>query len=122
MSNINHLAEVYYELNETKNRVTKELKPINEEIKSSLAEVGLSKLDTENGYRIEIGTQNRSTVDEEKLVALLKLKGFNEAIKTIEVPDEALVERLVFSGELSPEEYSACINQKIINTLTIKKI
>ena len=76
MSNINHLAEVYYELNETKNRVTKELKPINEEIKSSLAEVGLNKLDTDNGYRIEIGTQNRSTVDEEKLVALLKLKGF----------------------------------------------
>lgn len=122
MSNINQLAEVYYELNETKNRVTKELKPINEEIKSSLAEVGLNKLDTDNGYRIEIGTQNRSTVDEEKLVALLKLRGFNEAVKTIEVPDEALVERLVFSGELSPEEYSTCINQKIINTLKIKKI
>lgn len=122
MSNINHLAEVYYELNETKNRVTKELKPINEEIKSSLAEIGLNKLDTDNGYRIEIGTQNRSTVDEEKLVALLKLKGFNEAVKTIEVPDEALVERLVFSGELSSEEYSACINQKIISALKIKKI
>lgn len=122
MSNINQLAETYYTLNETKNQVTKELKPINEEIKNSLAEINLKKLDTENGYRIEIGSQNRSTVDEEKLVALLKLKGFNEAIKTIEVPDEALVERLVFSGELSPEEYSACINQKIISTLKIKKL
>lgn len=121
MNTMNELASKYYELNETKNRVTKELKPLNEEIKSSLKEIGLTKMDTENGYRVEIGTQNRSTVDSEKLVALLKLKGFDHAIQTIEIPDESIVERLVFSGELSAEEYSACINQKIVSTLKIKK-
>lgn len=121
MSTINELAERYYNLNELKSSTEKELKPINKEIKDLMESINLEKMETTNGFKIEIGTQNRSKVNEDKLVQLLKMKGFTDAIKTVEVPDEQIVERLVYTGELTADEYSTCIDKQIVKTLKIKK-
>lgn len=114
-------TQIYYDLKEESDKVTKALKPINEQIKSFMSEQAQSDIQFNNGLKVIIGTQNRSQVDKDKLVALLKAQGLTQAIKTVEIPDELEVERMVYSGILPQELYMQAIKENYIKTLKVVK-
>lgn len=111
-------VQEYYEKNSQKLLLEKQIKPLNEAIKKEMNDD--LKKDIGN-YEIKIITQDRSKVNESKLIALLKELDLNHAIKMVETIDEAMIERLIYSGDISQEDYAKCIDQKYVKTLKIIK-
>jgi len=119
---LHQIAKDYEKSNKEMNRIKKVIAPVKGAIKKFMLDTfgEKSSQEFEDGLSIKLGQQNRSSVNTVKLLALLKSKGFKSAIKIVERPDEAEVERLIYDGELSMEDYSKCIDEKVITTLRIK--
>lgn len=111
----------YYELNLQEKEAKDAKKPLNEEIKSEMSSRNL-KTDKIGGFKVTVGTQDRSKMDSEKLVAKLKELGLTEAIKTVEVPDDAMIERLIYNDQLNAQVVQDCVIPNFVQTLTVKKI
>lgn len=100
----------------------KSLEALDKKIKSHLLELG-EKEYAASGFTFKMGVQDRSTMNEEKLVALLKEKGLDtKAVKTVEIGDPDAVAECIKTGELTVEELSECKNPNIINTMTVKYV
>lgn len=107
----------YYHTNER----AKEDKKLLDKLKSTLKKkfkIGDS-YSTEEGYSLEINKQTRTSMNNEMLLDILKENGFTEAVKTIEVPDDQVVEELLFSGKLTTEMISPAVNEKEIAVLKV---
>ena len=114
-------TRLYYTLKEEADKVNKELKPINEQIKNYMTSQNQESMLFDSGFKIVIGTQNRSQVDQDKLVQILKANHLEDAIKLVEVPDELAVEKLVYLGLLPKEEYMKAVKENYIKTLKVVK-
>lgn len=111
----------YFRLTRLKGMVEKLIKPMNEHFKTDM----LTKGDTTrvaDGYKLIITEQDKSTVDDEKLVKLLKKKKLKAAIIKVEKPDHAAVEMLVSSGEITPQELAFCQIPKFVKVLNVTEI
>lgn len=111
----------YYRLSKIKGQCEKLLKPMNEFFKNDMAVAKLDKK-VEDGYELIITEQDKSYIDSDKLVALLKKKKLRSAIKKVEVPDEDAVKVLVRNGEISVEEYQMCQVPKFTKVLNVKPV
>jgi len=96
--------------------------PMDKRIKAALRALGTNDTIEDSGFTFKYGTQNRSTMDDVKLIELLKQKGLTDAIKTIEVSDSEAVTTYLKSNQLTLEELDTCKVPNIIDTLTVKYV
>lgn len=111
----------YYRFNKVKCVIENLLKPINADLKAKMIAAKCDKK-VAGDYELILGTQDKSKVDNDKLVALLKEKKLTKAIKKIEMPDEAMVEKLVNEGKITPEEFKECVVENVVTTLKIQEV
>ena len=72
--------------------------------------------------RADFCPQDKSKMNDTKAVAFLKSKNMKHLIRLMEVPDQQGLEAAIYEGTLTAKEVSeACIEEKIIVTLTIRK-
>jgi hypothetical protein len=98
----------------------KELKDIRKGIETGLK--GNDKL-IEGEYEAFYTYRDISRMDTEKLLALLKRKGYTDEIDTVEVPNQKVVDDLIYSKQLSVEEVAECIisgQSKVLNVIQTK--
>jgi hypothetical protein len=117
---INEKAKQYAELDAQIKKLDTIKKPLNSEIKDYMKDNGMDVIQGQ-GFGVHFGTQERVTMNEAKLLDKVKSLGLTDAIKTVEVVDQSLLEDLVFNGKLNPAEIEDCVERKIVETLTVKK-
>jgi hypothetical protein len=94
-------------------------KPLNAEIKEFMKANGLKEV-VAGAIKAVFGKQERVSMNQEKLLDKVKQLGLNQAIKTVEVVDEQILESMIFNGELNASEIEECMEKKIVETLSIK--
>ena len=114
-------VQFYYELTQEKSQLEKKIKPYNEAFKKFMAKGNMKEFE-ENGYKLLLTEQDRSTMNDDRLVALLKAKGLTGAIAIKEVPVAEEVEQAVFEGLITPEEFASCMDTKKATVLNVKKV
>lgn len=112
-------VKMYAELDTQEKAIKKQKDPLNKSIKEEMKSKGLSKFEHEN-IVVDYSVQERTSMNEDRLVMKLKSLGFDEAIKTVEVPDQAVIESLIYEGKLSPIELDDCIEKKRVEVLKVK--
>lgn len=110
----------YMEAKEEEKAAKEHAKRLNDLVKSRLKAMGTDVIEVD-GIQAKIIEQDRSKMDEKKLVWRLKELGLNEAIKVVEQPDDNAIEGLIYNGKLSPNELESCMEKKIIQTLRVKR-
>lgn len=100
-------------------RLKKISEPLKKQIKDYMSENDIEKLE-EGPVVAQFQRQERVSTNEEKLVDKLKSLGFDKAIRTVEVPDQEVIEELIYQGELNPAELDDCVIRKEIERLTVK--
>lgn len=119
------MIQRYGDLNEQAKQIKKEMEPLNASIKSIMVTrlAGQDKVRVDAGnYTAEMVIQRRRSMDQEKLVAKLKMLGFTQAIRTVEVPDEKVIEDLIYNGQLPAAELADCIREQEVQVLTVKPV
>jgi hypothetical protein len=108
----------YHELNEQSKGLKKQLDPINKDIKAYMKEERLSKYEA-GDIKVAFSVQERTTMNEDALVEKLKALGLTEAIKTVEKPNEEVIEHLLYEGKLAASELESCVEKKFIEVLKV---
>ena len=114
------LVNWYYEKNEEKKKVEKELKEANKEIKKTMKELGEDKHEV-GDLVVEIKKQDRGKMDEEGLGYELVAKGLKEAVEFKPVPIPEKIEELILNEQLEAEDVNKHYKQNFVEALTIKK-
>ena len=94
-----------------KKELSKELDEIDaktKEIKQALLTHKIKSADF-GGTVLSITIQNKDTLDEQKLVELLKQKGLNQGIIIKQVPNPEMLPELIANGLITDTELSSCI-------------
>lgn len=73
-------------------------------------------------YVANLYEQDKSKMDEERLVELLKSKGLHDCLKVVMTYDEAKVEEALYKGQLTKEELDSCIITIKPLALLVKKV
>lgn len=111
--------ERYYELVAKIKQLEDEKKVMNKVIKSYFNNTpGIYKV---NGYKVNIYEQDRSKVDQDMLVEILKKKGLNDCLKVVVIPDEDKVEEALYCGRLTQQELEPCLQVRKSLSLLITK-
>lgn len=95
----------------------------NKEIKKIMLDNSLTSFEA-GDYTAKIATQNRTTLDEEKLLYVMKQGGYNNVIKTKEYVDMDALESALYHNDIDKqtmEQMDKCQNIKEVITLTVKK-
>ena len=95
----------------------------NAEIKRLMEESEISKYSA-GGYVATKVVSTRETVDEEKLLAMMRKYGITEAIKTREYVDMDVLEKYLYNHEITPDfadDFYKCRDVKEVVTLQVKK-
>jgi hypothetical protein len=98
----------------------KEIKPLKDKIKLALLSAKAKK-GTFGDVTLSITIQNRDTMDEDKLTAILKLKGLTDAIKIVEKPDPNKIPELLAEGLITDEELNSCMIPNKVTILNFPK-
>jgi len=98
----------------------KEVKSIGDKIKSYLIEKNATKAKL-YGVEFKLNFQNRATMDEEKLLELLKERQLNNAIITVEKPNAEMLPQLIAEGKLTESDISTCMINNWVPTLNVSK-
>lgn len=119
--NLNLLVPEYFEVDEMQKSYKKKRDKLNSKIKSTVTE-GISYIETEKGnFELNKSIQERTKLDEEQAVKILKELGHEGAVKTVEVPDQEALEDLIFQGLISPEQLASAVQVNKVEVLKIKK-
>lgn len=112
------LAE-YCEITARIKSLEKRKEKLNKEIKSAFGnkptvyELG--------GYVAKAYEQDRSTMDEEATIKLLREKELFDCIQTKEILNETAVEEAIYNGRITQAELDSCVIPNRILALVIKK-
>lgn len=109
----------YYELDAQIKKLDAEKKLLNAELKDYMRSIGEKSTEI-GGYKVVFSIQERVSMNEPKLVQRLKTLGKPEAIKLVEVPDQAVLEEMIYTGNLAASEIADCMDKKEVETLTVK--
>lgn len=112
-------AAKYYELDKQEKDAKKAKTPIGDEFKSLYPTKGQYEA---GEFMIVRGTQERTNMNEERLIQKLKDLGFNEAIATKEVPNQEVIESLIYEGKLPAEVLQSCVDVQYVQTVQVKKV
>lgn len=93
-------------------------KKLNKVIKSAIVDAGLEEVDV-HGAQFKVTYQDRSKMNEEKLLQLLESKGLVEAIKVKKVPDADMIPDLISKGLIKETELAECIDENLVPILKL---
>lgn len=113
----NHVV-TFAVLDAEQKKLKKESDPLKDRIKKYM---GDNDLDTfkEGPVTAKYQIQERKSMNEPMLVNKLKALGLDDAIKTVEVPDQAAIEELIYAGELDPADLDECVIRKNVTVLKV---
>lgn len=120
---LQELAEqirLFYEDKQQLDNYKKSSEEYNKNIKQVMSELDLTEFETED-LIAKIGTQNRESFNEVKLLGKLKSLGNISAIKTKEYVDMDELENLIYNGILNASELTNCKEVKTVTTLKVSK-
>lgn len=106
-------------------KLKKRIESNNTSIKQLMELLKTDEVELEDGSKVVYGITKRESLDEEKLIGLLKkFAPDTQCIKSKEYIDMDILESEIYKGDLSDEAMTAmykCKNIKEVPTLTIKK-
>lgn len=121
-NNLQQVINQYFEEDSKKKALEKELKSKNAFIKSALAEMGEDLYETDK-CKATISYQNRVSMDEEKVIEIIK-ENISAArrkgvIKTKEYVDYEVLESLIYNGVIAAEKLEPAQSVNVITTLKV---
>lgn len=120
MINIEQRIDQAFQLDQQIKSLTKDLDPVKKDIKNEMKESGLTKVESANAVA-SLSTQERTSMNEDKLVLKLQALGLDEALTTKIIPNNEVIEQLIFEGKLDAAELQSCVEVKYVDVLTLKK-
>ena len=87
-------------------------------IKSIMSEEKIDTFDTGN-YTAKMSIQNRQTMNEDKLMEIIKDMDRFDLIRTKEYVDMDLLEKAIYNEEINPQHLNSCITTKEVVTLKV---
>lgn len=118
---IDELIEKYYQVKEDEKEVKQVVDELNEKIKTYFKENNLDKYEA-NGYKASVTKAVKKKYIDKLLIPRLKSLGFSEAIDTVEVINNDVLESLLYNNKLKIEDIEDCQNiQETISLRVTKK-
>lgn len=120
---LNEMINQYGKLNREVNAIKKEADKFNKSIKTEMKEQELDELNT-GLYTAKLQVRKSESLDEEKVIEILKRNNIKGIVKRKEYVDESLLEDAIYKGVLSQDilnEIAACKVVKETVALTIKE-
>lgn len=96
----------------------------NTQIKEYMKENNLESYSDDNGHTVKYSVQERTSMNEAKLLKVMKDNNVNHVIKTQEYVDSDLLEKALYNNELSEDvqrQIAECNEVKYVPTLRISK-
>lgn len=116
---IEEQVKQYADLDAKAKQIDDMKKPLNVAIKAYMRDNGIHEVAVD-GIKAVFGKQERVSMNEAKLLEKVKGLGLTQAIKTIEVVDEDIINQMVYEGTLEPSLIEDCVETKVVETLTIR--
>lgn len=117
--NFEEQVKHYYQYDLEEKAAKDSKKPLNTSIKKHMQANNLKAVEVD-GLKVSYSLQERTNMNEDKLLLKLKSLGLTEAIVTVEKPDAEAVSKLIYDGKLTTEELDACIEKKYVEVLSVK--
>lgn len=111
-------VETYVELDSEAKEIKKQMDPMNKAIKAHMKKYGLKTL-ASGKVKVLYSVTEKTSMNSAKLISTLKELGLEEAIKTIELPDDAVIQDLIYSGRLAPSDVGHCVETKFVEVLKV---
>ena len=95
----------------------------NKQIKKLMEEADVTDYSV-GGYTAKYSTQERCTMNEDKLLEVIKRNKLTDLIRTKEYVDSDLLEKAIYNGQLSKEvqlEIASCNEIKLVPVLKVTK-
>jgi len=121
---LNEMINQYGVLNKEVNCVKREADKFNKAIKTEMKEKNLDEVST-GTWQAKFQVRKSESLDEEKVIEILKRNNIKGIIKRKEYVDESLLEDAIYAGKLNQDilnEISSCRVVKETIALTIKEI
>lgn len=118
MEELKDLVFKFAKIDAEQKRLKKLGDPLKDKIKKYMNQNGLDTF-KEGPVTASFKIHERTSMNEDKLLSKLKSLGLSEAIKTVEVPDQAVIEELIYEGRLDPIELDDCIIRKNVEVLRV---
>lgn len=121
-NNLQQVINQYFEEDCKKKALEKELKSKNAFIKSTLSKMGEDLYETDK-CKATISYQNRVSMDEEKVIEIIKenisAASRKGVIKTKEYVDYEVLESLIYNGVIAAEKLEPAQSVNVITTLKV---
>lgn len=111
-------AAKYFELDQQEKTAKKAKTPIGDEFKTIFPGKGTFEA---GAFNIVRGTQERTSMNEEKLIQKLKDLGLEQAITTKEIPNQEVIESLLYDGTITADLLQSCVDVNFVQTVSVKK-
>lgn len=124
LKNLEKIIDQYQQENSKKQELEKELKSKNAFIKGKLSELGQDVYETDN-CRATITYQNKTSMDEEKAIEILKQHCDEEELKSLKVIrtkeyiDYDALESLIYNGGIAAEKLEPAQNINVVSALRV---
>lgn len=122
-SKLSNLVETYANEKNILEDYKKRVDNYNLQIKDLMSDLEIEDVDC-GDYNAKIIIQNRVTMDEDKLLSVLKTHGVDKAIRTREYVDMDILESMLYNNELPKNivrHIGKCKNEKQVKTLRVTK-
>jgi hypothetical protein len=114
------LVKSFHEADATEKSAKKKAEPLKAEIKKLMSSASLEEFETD-GLVASFSVQERTSTNETKLLNRLKELGLDNAIETVERPNSAVLETLIYDGKLDPATIADCFDTKNVEVLKVSK-
>lgn len=118
--NLKELVRLFYEDKQQLDNYKKSTDEYNKNIKELMNELELTEFES-NDLVAKIGTQNRESFNEDKLIDKLKSLNIEGIIKTKEYVDMDALENAIYNELLDASELTSCKEVKTVTTLKVSK-
>lgn len=117
---LSEIVSEFYKHDSIEKLAKKKAEPIKAEIKKLMGSVELGEFETDD-LVATFSIQERTSTNEAKLLNKLKELGMAECIETVERPNTAVLETLIYDGKLDASILADCFETKNVEVLSVKK-
>jgi hypothetical protein len=114
------MMEAYHEADSKEKSAKKVKEPLNKKLKELMSSAELEEFETDE-LVATFKVQERTSTNETKLLNRLQSLGLTDAIETVQRPNAAVVETMIYDGKLDPNLIADCIDTKFVEVLSVKK-
>lgn len=119
-SELKELVRLFYEDKQQLDNYKKSTDEYNKSIKDIMNELDMTEFESDD-LIAKIGTQNRESFNEDKLIDKLKSLNVAGVIKTREYVDMDALENAIYNELLDASELTSCKEVKTVTTLKVSK-